>query len=388
MLAHRLPYPPHTGDKVRAYQIAHHLARHHSLTLGCLCDDPRSAWAAEQLRQTLGDVEVESVSRRWKRAVALATLLTGGSATISYFSSTRLRRRIARRLRAAPYDLLYISSSSMAQYATDFPDIPMLLDLVDVDSDKWVQYGRRLGFPRGWIYSLEGRRLRVHERDAAQRAVSALVVTEADAILLRELSSSKSVFVVPNGVDLAYFTPGAAPRRAPIILFTGAMDYFPNVDAVTWFCQAILPTIRTAVPKAEFFIVGKNPTPAVRRLGRTAGVRVTGTVPDVRPFLADAALAVAPLRVARGVQNKVLEAMAAGLPVVATPNAHEGITAIAGRDLFVEHEPDGFAESVVTLLRNGVLRKEVGLRARHFVEANYSWDAAFRRLDQIIDSLH
>ncbi len=387
MLAHRLPYPPHTGDKVRAFHIAQHLAKHHTVTLGSLSDEPNVAWAIEQLRPTLGDIEVEDFSRRWKRIVALGALLTGGSATISYFNSARLRRRLTRRLHAERYDLLYISSSSMAQYAESVPDIPLLVDFVDVDSDKWLQYGRQLGFPRGWIYSLEGRRLRVHEREAARRATCAVVATEAEATLLRELSSSRAVSVVPNGVDLEYFTPIADPCRAPVVVFTGAMDYFPNMDAVTWFSQAILPTIRTAIPGVQFLIVGKNPASSVRRLARSPGIHVTGTVPDVRPLLAGAALSVAPLRIARGVQNKVLEAMAAGLPVVATPKAHEGITAVAGRDLFVEHEPDRFAKSVIALLDDTTLRAEVGLRARRFVEINYSWEATFRRLDKLISSL-
>jgi glycosyltransferase involved in cell wall biosynthesis len=165
------------------------------------------------------------------------------------------------------------------------------------------------------------------------------------------------------------------------------MDYFPNVDAVTWFCNSILPRIRSAVPEATFLIVGRNPTPTVRALERLSGVEVTGTVPDVRPFLARAALAVAPLRMGRGVQNKVLEAMAAGLPVVATPKAHEGITAVAGRDLFVEAEPDAFAERVVMLLGDSTARSEVGRLARRFVEKEYSWETAYQRLDEVIASL-
>ena len=386
-LAHRLPYPPHTGDKVRAYHISQHLAKHHAVTLGSMSDERDADRAAGELRRTLEAVEVEVISRRWKRLVALGVLLAGGCATISYFSSYGLRRRLRWRVREKPFDLLYISSSSMAQYAKCAPDIPAVVDFVDVDSDKWVQYGRQLGFARGWVYSLEGRRLRRHEREAARRAACALVATEAEAALLRELSPSADVSVVPNGVDLEYFTPSGKSGSAPTIVFTGAMDYFPNVDAVTWFCGSIYPRIRRAVPEAAFLIVGRNPTPNVRALGRLSGVEVTGAVEDVRPFLARAALAVAPLRIARGVQNKVLEAMAAGLPVVATPRAQEGITAVAGRDLFVEAEPGAFAERVVTLLGDSAARSGVGRVARRFVEKNYSWEAAYQRLDEVIASL-
>jgi sugar transferase (PEP-CTERM/EpsH1 system associated) len=387
LLAHRLPFPPHTGDKVRAYHIAHHLAKHHSLTLGALADEADFGSSAEELRRTLGDVEVQGISRRWRRLASLGALIVGGSATMSYFASGRLRRRLERRLQAERYDLLYISSSSMAQYAESALGVPALVDFVDVDSDKWVQYGRQLGFPRGWIYSLEGRRLRWYEREVGRRAARAVVATEAEARLLRELLPSRVISVVPNGVDLTYFAPAASSREEPLIVFTGAMDYYPNVDGVVWFCSAILPTIRSAVPEARFVIVGKDPTPAVRRLTEIPGVQVTGAVPDVRPFLSRAALAVAPLRIARGVQNKVLEAMAAGLPVVATPKAHEGISATAGRDLFVMGEPSAFAEQVIALLRNPALRAEIGLRARHFVERNCSWEATYQRLDQVISSI-
>jgi sugar transferase (PEP-CTERM/EpsH1 system associated) len=387
LLAHRLPFPPTTGDKIRAYHIAHHLAKHHSVTLGALADEADFVSSANQLRRTLGDVEVQGISRRWKRLAALGALIVGGSATMSYFSCGRLKRCLKRRLQAERYDLLYISSSSMAQYAESAPDVPAVVDFVDVDSDKWVQYGRQLGFPRGWIYSLEGRRLQWYEREAGRRAARAVVATEVEATLLRELLPSRAISVVPNGVDLTYFTPAAGSRDRPVIVFTGAMDYYPNVDAVAWFCGAILPTIRSAVPEVRFVIVGKDPTPAVMRLTGIPGVQVTGTVADVRPFLSQAALAVAPLRIARGVQNKVLEAMAAGLPVVATPKAHEGISAVAGRDLFVAREPSAFAEQIVALLRNAALRAEVGLRARHFVETNCSWEATYRRLDQLIASI-
>jgi sugar transferase (PEP-CTERM/EpsH1 system associated) len=384
MLAHKLPYPPRTGDKVRAYHVARHLAREHELTLACLVDEPDAAPALDALRREIPDLEYASIARGRKRLRALLCLARGGSATMAYFDSPALRLRLGARLHDNPFDLIYASSSSMAQYVIRTRGIPLLMDFLDVDSDKWLQYGARHPFPGSWVYRLEGKRLREHELAIARRADRCIVTTRQEEALLHSFAPWAPTTVVPNGVDLEYFRPAAAPAVDPRIVFTGAMDYFPNIDAVVHFSRHILPRIREQVPEAQFSIVGKTPAPAVRRLSATPGVHVSGTVPDVRPFLQQAAVAVAPLRVARGVQNKVLEAMAMGLPVVGTSKGHEGLEARPGRDLLVEDNPGKFADLVVRLLRNATLRAEVGRAARQFVEAHHSWAASMARLDRLL----
>lgn len=384
MLAHRLPYPPRTGDKVRAYHIARHFARDHELTLACLVDEPATGLALAALRQEIPDLEYATISRVRKRLRALLHLVGGGSATMAYFDSPELRAHVAARLKEDRFDLIYVSSSSMAQYVNGIRQIPVLMDFVDVDSDKWLQYGARLPLHTAWVYRLEGRRLQQHELEAARRANRCLVATRHEEALLHSLAPWVPTTVIPNGVDLDYFTPLFAPAADPTIIFTGAMDYFPNVDAVLHFCRRVFPRIRKRVPQARFLIVGRNPAPAVRRLAAVPGVQVTGTVPDVRPFLRRAAVAVAPLRVARGIQNKVLEAMATGLPVVATSKGHEGLEARPGEHLFVEDAPGKFADVVVGLLNSPGLRAEVGRAARKFVEAHHCWTASMAILDQVL----
>lgn len=384
MLAHRLPYPPRTGDKVRAYQVARHLAHHHELTLASLVDEPAAQPNRTELCREIPDIESAVISPVRKRFRALLHLAGGGSATMAYFDSRALRARVAARLKADRFDVLYVSSSSMAQYVNGSATIPVLMDFVDVDSDKWLQYADRLPPHKAWVYRLEGQRLRQHELRAARRANRCLVATPHEEALLHTLAPWAPTTVIPNGVDLDYFRPPSHVEPSAVIIFTGAMDYFPNVDAVTHFSREVFPRIRRRVPAAQLVIVGKNPEPAVRHLARLPGVHVTGTVADVRPFLRQAAVAVAPLRIARGVQNKVLEAMAMGLPVVATSKAHEGLEACPGQHLFVEDDPAGVAERVAGLLETPELRTEVGRAARRFVETHHSWGASLAKLDQVL----
>jgi sugar transferase (PEP-CTERM/EpsH1 system associated) len=384
MLAHRLPYPPRTGDKVRAYHVARHLARHHDVTLACLVDQPGDEEAVAALRDDIPDLEDVVVGRTRTRLSALLGLARGASATMTYFDSVALRARVGSRLSAGT-DLIYVYSSSMAPYANGGSGAPLLMDFVDVDSDKWMQYGAQLPFYKAWVYRLEAVRLRRHELSAARQAARSLVATRQEEALLRGLAPWAPTTVIPNGVDLDYFAPVPARRAAdPTIVFTGAMDYFPNVDAVVHFCRQIFPRIRARIPGARFVIVGKNPTAAVRRLATVPGVEVTGSVSDVRPYLGEAAVAVAPLRVARGVQNKVLEAMAMGLAVVATAKAHEGLEARPGEHLCVVDAPAAFADTVTDLLGSPERRQALGRAARRFVEAHHSWSASMAKLDTVL----
>lgn len=386
MLAHRLPYPPHTGDKVRAYHILRHLARRHAVTLACLGDE-REPVTAEALRELVPDLVVEEQPRLRRACRSLWTLARGGSATFGYFHAPALHARIAARAAGQPFDAVYVSSSSMAPYARHAAGAPVIVDFVDVDSDKWRQYAASLPPYRAWLYRLEADRLGAEEARAARGAVRSLVTTRAEAELLARLAPGADIAVVPNGVDLDYFRP--APRdlsAAPAIVFTGAMDYLPNADAAVYFAERIFPRVREAAPEARFLIVGKHPTRAVRRLAERPGVVVTGSVPDVRPYLRQAAVAVAPLRIARGVQNKILEAMAAGLPVVATSLAHRGLEAVPGRHLLVEDEPARFAEAVIWLLATPGHRMVLGAAARRFVEQHHAWSATAEAVERIVEA--
>lgn len=248
-----------------------------------------------------------------------------------------------------------------------------------------------------WVYALEGRRLADYERKVAENFDHSILVTEAEEkIFCTRNPHIKNVSVIPNGVDLDYFSPSfsreqatrnqrpASSNQQPVIVFTGAMDYFANIDGVVWFTKKILPLIKKEIPAVQFYIVGSNPTKEVLSLSSDNGVTITGYVPDTREYLNKATVVVVPLRIARGIQNKILEAMALGLPVVATPQAFEGIDAEPKRDLILEEDPERFGQSVVQLVRNIDLRKCLGDNARKAVEDNYSWAKNLGKLDGVM----
>lgn len=385
MLAHRIPYPPHTGDKIRAYHIARYLARRHRLTLAFLVDEAADQAGIEPLRREMGDVMFAKLWKPWSVAKGLAGLASGSSLTLPYFYSRGLQERVRQRVSDADFDLIYASSSPMAQYAGG-STLPLVMDFVDVDSDKWSQYADRTQPPRSWLYRAEGRRLQRYEAGIARRARSCLLATRVEEALLRSFAPRARTAVIPNGIDLEYYSPVETATESRVLIFTGAMDYLPNIDAVTYFCDEILPRVRQAVPDAVLHIVGLRPAPSVRRLGERPEVVVTGAVPDVRPYYARASVCVAPLRIARGIQNKVLQAMALGVPVVASSAAARGLDAEAGEHFHVEDEPAAFASRLVALLQSSSERRAVGGRGRAFVERHYSWEASFSRVEDVLEA--
>lgn len=387
MLAHRIPYPPYTGDKVRAFHIARYLGQRHDLTLAFLVDDSADLAEVDPLRRAIGQIEFAKLWRPWGMINSLLGLVTGIPLTLRYFASKELRDRIARQLREVDYDLIYISSSAMAQYVDWGTETPVVMDFVDVDSDKWTQLGQRTRSPLAWLYRVEGRRLRGYEASVARSARLCVLATAAEEALLKTFAPWAQTAVIPNGVDLKYFAPHEATVHDRVIIFTGAMDYLPNIDAVCYFCTDIYPRIRREVPEVRFFIVGLNPAASVLRLSKLPGVVVTKAVPDVRPFYGRASVCVAPLRIARGVQNKILQAMAMGLPVVATSRACGGITARPEQDLLVEDDPARFAARVVELLKDPAARSAMGRRARAFVESDHAWESSLARLDGLLLSV-
>lgn len=380
MLAHRIPYPPHTGDKVRAYRVARHLATRHDLTLGFVIDDAADQGGLDALRESVPDLEWGGLWKPAALARGAAALAAGGSLSIAYFRSRRLARRVRHRLGGGGYDAIYVSSSPMADYVRG-AGLPVVMDFVDVDSDKWTQYAGAQRAPRSWAYRLEGRRLRAFEAEAVRWGHRCILATAAEETLLRSFAPWARTAVIPNGVDLDGYAP---PADAPTVIFTGAMDYLPNVDAVEHFCGDIFPAVRRAVPDARFLIVGLNPVPGVRRLAERPGVTVTGAVPDVRPYYRQSAVCVAPLRIARGIQNKVLQSMALGVPVVATSAAARGLETRPQEHLLVEDDPARFAAAVVGLLSDGDARRRLAGRARAFVERQHAWPALLERVEALV----
>lgn len=386
-LVHRMPYPPDKGDKVRSYHLLRHLQRKHRVFLATFIDDPADEAHLDALRALCPDLYVARLNPRWRKLASARALLTGEAQSLAFYHHAGLRRWVRQVAAEHRPVASVVFSSTMAPYAHELlPQVPMLVDLVDVDSAKWTQYAPAHRWPMSWVFRREGRRLLAHERDMALAARRSFLVTQQEVDLFDSLAPEcrGRVEAAGNGVDAERFRPNpalaspfAADERA--IVFTGAMDYWPNVDAVQWFASEVLPRIREREPRASFWIVGRNPTPAVQALANDA-VRVTGTVPQVEPYLQHAAAVVAPLRVARGIQNKILEAMAMGQPVITVSSCAEPIGATAEQGLWRCDEADCFVQGVLAWLADPARRERLGAAAREHVVQHFSWQANLDRL--------
>ncbi|MBI1852937.1 MAG: TIGR03087 family PEP-CTERM/XrtA system glycosyltransferase [Planctomycetes bacterium] len=387
-LAHRIPFPPDKGDKIRSYHEVAHLASRHEVTVATLIDDPADRPHVASLRGIVREVIVSEIGPLAARARTLRALVSRQPLSLAHFHDAKLARVVSERIASRAFDAALVFSSSMVPYVGLPPCLPAVLDLVDVDSAKWRQLGERRRGPMGALYRLESRRLAAFERECAEAFATIVVCTDAESAAAKELLAGTRVRakieVIRNGIDTERFAYSEPSDRQPEIVFTGAMDYAANADAACWFHDAIWPAVRRLVPQATFTIVGRNPLRAVRALARMSGVMVTGTVPDVRPHLRRAAVAVAPLRVAQGVQNKILEAIASGLPVVATPEAARGLEPEVRAAISVESEPAAFAAAVVRLLRDEAERVAASRLARQALVARYNWPLSMARLEAVL----
>lgn len=383
-LAHRLPYPPNKGDKIRSYHLLRFLAGRYRVYLGAFIDDPADRVHVDALRQWCTDVKVVELNPRQAKLASLRGLLTGEALTLPYYRNALLSDWVRDTVSRNSIDMALAFSSAMAQYVPQGMRTK-LMDMVDVDSDKWAQYAPTKPWPLSWLYRREARKLGEWESRAARDFDASFLVSSVEAAHLKRMATEAAGNIdwFENGVDAAYFQPdpdmsSPYPDSAIPIVFTGAMDYWPNIDAVDWFAREIFPKVRDAVPNAMFAIVGSNPSDAVKALGVQPGIRVTGRVDDVRPYVQHAACAVAPLRLARGVQNKVLEAMAMARPVVASPQAAEGISAQAGDDFMVAENVADFAAQVTAVCKG--LYPDMGAQARARILLAYDWQTNLSRI--------
>jgi sugar transferase (PEP-CTERM/EpsH1 system associated) len=384
-LAHRSPFPPDRGDRIRSWNVLKalaKLARVHLVAFGD--DEPETYGALLDICETARLIP----HRRSKMGAMLRAVGSGRPASVEMFADDELAHEVTRVMARERISLIYAFSGQMAQYVPpELGSARFLMDFVDVDSEKFAGYARTHGLLSSFANGFEAKRLRAFEASVAQRADLCLFVSEAEADLFCRVhgAAGGSVAALENGVDLEHFNPARGLREVgagigPLIVFTGQMDYPPNVDAVTSFANEVLPLIQARQGDARFAIVGRAPTARVEALAQLPGVIVTGEVPDTRPWLAAAAVVVAPLRIARGVQNKVLEAMAMAKPVVASPEAAEGIEACHGQDLLVASSAAAQADAVLSLLHNPERRAALGRSARAAVMARYSWAAKMEPL--------
>ncbi|WP_425257360.1 TIGR03087 family PEP-CTERM/XrtA system glycosyltransferase [Rubrivivax sp. RP6-9] len=386
-LSHRLPYPPNKGDKVRSYHVLRHLAARHRVMLGTFVDHPDDEQHVPTVRAMCADLHVARLHPTLARLRATRGLLTREPLSLAYYRDRHLGDWVRQLSRGAAIDGLLVFSAPMLQYCADYTG-PLVVDFADVESEKWSEYGRTRGWPMSWIYRREGRTLRGVERQAAARARWSVFATDIEAALFRRIApeATTRIEVLGNGVDAEYFAP-CADRPSPYdegelpLVFIGTMDYWPNVDAVMWLVQEMLPRLRQRWPALRLTIVGRNPAPAVQRLAGDA-VRITGTVPDVRPYVQHARAVAAPVRLARGIQNKVLEAMAMGRPVVATSRCVQAIDAQVNEHLLAADNADAFVRELGDLLDFPARAEHIGQAARERVVARYGWTARLRGLDR------
>jgi sugar transferase (PEP-CTERM/EpsH1 system associated) len=399
-LVHRLPFPPNKGDKVRSYHLLKHLAARHRVFLATFVDDPDDDVYIDTVRAMCGDLYVARLIPSKAKLCSLTGLLTQQALSLRYYHDASLQRWVNKTLAENEICATVVFSSVMAQYVDAVPgDIrpPMLVDFVDVDSAKWTQYADNHRWPLSWLYRREGERLLTYERAVAAQSERSFFVTENETALFQKMAPEciGKVESMSNGVDADYFSPDpkrpspfdVGPFHLPTIplVFTGAMDYWPNTDAVTWFVHDILPALTQAWPQLRFYIVGRSPPPSVLALASDVVV-VTGTVPDVRPYLQHAAVVVAPLRVARGIQNKILEAMAMARPVVASRSCVDAIDALPGEELISASEGGDFVREIEALLKAPTRAAAIGQSGRQRVEKSYSWAAHLEGIDRYLDA--
>lgn len=388
-IVHRFPYPPDKGDRIRAFHIIRYLASRSNLYVAALDDEGVSAEQIAELSEIVSRLEVVPLKGWWRYLSLLGGVIGGKSLSESFFFSSTLHSILQGLRRNSQFDAVMISASSLAPYLRVFESsgAKKIVDLVDVDSEKWRQYGDASRGPKRVVFQREYRRVKQLEGRLLESADAVTLVSEDEANLLRTRCGDerrlKKIRAVLNGVDLEFFSP-ANVEQSRSICFLGAMNYRPNIDAVMWFVTEVWPHLRKHHPSLVFNIVGRNPSPEVNSLRNVEGVHVTGAVPDVRPWLAQSVAVVAPLRIARGIQNKVLEAMAMGRVVVASPEALTGLRVEPDLNVLEAITPDEWYYQIRKALQSSEQRTSLEQNARSYVEQHHSWEATLEPLSEIL----
>ena len=386
-LCHRFPYPPERGGKIRPFNMIRHLhAAGHQVTV---CSLVRSAAEADEGRGiaahcTAVEMGLVNEPTQWARMIVRLPLATPSS--MGYFYSPELARKVRHLLATQHWDLIFVHCSSVAQYVEHVTDVPKVLDFGDMDSQKWLEYANYKPFPLSLGYALEGSKMLRAEQRLARRFDMCTVITRAEWLTLQDYATGAATDWFPNGVDTDFFSPTEGTSDTDTISFIGRMDYYPNQECMERFCNGVWPLLRARRPALKLLIVGADPSPPVRALGELPGVTVTGSVPDVRPYIRSSALTVAPLAIARGTQNKILEAMAMGVPVVTSRAAAGGVDADADSHLLVADSTSDIAQAVLRIVENPAERARLALAGRARMLSHHAWPRSMQRLDGIIEN--
>lgn len=385
-LCHRFPFPPKRGGKIRPFNMIRHLqASGHSVTV---CSLARSAAEAEEGRGIAphcSAFHMGHVSEPIQFARMIVRLPVPVPSSMGYFYSTELAATVKRLLASQRWDLIFVHCSSVAQYVEHVNDVPKILDFGDMDSQKWLEYAHYKPFPLSLGYTLEGHKMLRAEKRLARRFDLCTATTRAEWQTLQDYGTGAATDWFPNGVDAGFFCPTDGAYDADTVSFIGRMDYYPNQECMQRFCDQVWPLLRARRPQMKLLIVGADPSPAMQALGQRPGVTVTGSVPDVRPYIRGSAVMVAPLAIARGTQNKILEAMAMGVPVVTSSAAAGGVDAESDLHLLVADTPGDVAAAILRIVEDPAQRARLATAGRERMLSHHAWSRSMRRLDGIID---
>lgn len=385
-LCHRFPFPPKRGGKIRPFNMIRHLqASGHQVTVCSLARSPAEAEEGRGIAPHCQAFEMGLVREplQWARMIVRLPLTTPSS--MGYFYSAELAAHVRRLLASQRWDLIFVHCSSVAQYVEDVRHIPKILDFGDMDSQKWLEYANYKPFPLSLGYTLEGTKMLWAEKRLARKFDLCTATTRAEWETLEGYGTGAATGWFPNGVDAGFFSPGDGGHDADTVSFIGRMDYYPNQECMQRFCAQTWPLLRARRPAMKLLIVGADPSPAIRDLGRLPGVTVTGSVPDVRPYIRGSALMVAPLAIARGTQNKILEAMAMGVPVVTSRAAAGGVDASAPEHFLVADTPAEIADAILRIVENPAERARLAEAGRARMLSHHAWPRSMERLDELIE---
>ena len=385
-VCHRFPFPPKRGGKIRPFNMIRHLsASGHRVTVCSLARTPAEAEEGRGIEPYCSDFEMALVSNPVQALRMVIRLPVTTPSSMGFFYSPSLAQRVRRRLSEQKWDLIFVHCSSVAQYVEHITDVPKILDYGDMDSQKWLEYANYKPFPLSLGYRFEGAKMLAAEKRLARQFDLCTATTRAEWETLESYATGVASDWFPNGVDADFFCPSGEPYDADTVSFIGRMDYYPNQECMARFCDQIWPLLKSSRPSMKLLIVGADPSPEMRKLGDIPGVTVTGSVPDVRPLIRKSALMVAPLNIARGTQNKILEAMAMGVPVVTSTIAAGGVDAESVKHFLVADTPEDYARSILKIVENPAERDRLATDGRQRMLSHHAWPRSMERLDGIID---
>ncbi len=384
-VCHRFPYPPQRGGKIRPFNIIKHLGKTHEVTVASLVRSRAEADAGKGIEPYCKKYFMGRVSKRSIGVNFLKNFLFLKPLSMAYFYSSELKQFIDQEIKKTKFDLIFVHCSSVAQYVEHISDIPKIMDYGDMDSQKWLFYSKVRNFPLSFMYLYEGVSLMKAEKQIADRFSLCSCTTFLEKETLDDYHTGAVTDWFPNGVNTDFFAPSGEVYEPDTLCFLGRMDYFPNQECILDFCQYTLPMIKEKRPDVKLLIIGADPSKRILELDRIPYVTVTGSVEDVRPYVQKCAVNIAPLNIARGTQNKILESLSMGVPVVTSKVAAGGVDAVPGEHFLIAEGHEAFAAAVISLLENPDKRDQLSKAGRSRMMNNHNWEKSMDKLDLIIE---